>query len=324
MRSISGSRSSATQILTRACRSRLSNVRSAVAIAWQALAQAPTGARQPAAVAAPRLVIWGDVHSTQPVDPRLAWEVAISNVDRAGNGPIGRWYVDAKTGALLRYENDKAAGIDAVVLSTQHDPDVEPATIRREVVEKVIQPVFPSTWLDERTIYHVNPTGRFVVASPDAVINGVKVGRYLQTYSKKDFGPRFGFAYDARGNGQQLAEAALLKHGDYTSANIRIFGQAPANGAHSEGPRSPRRSRPVARHTQSHAAALARGSSISHSVAGKSNHLFLTVSLASGVASETSATPSATQARPQRAQPSALRCSSPSVRPISQQAPSST
>jgi hypothetical protein len=47
-------------------------------------------------------------------------------------------------------------------------------------------------------------TGRFVVASEDAVIEGVKVGRYLQTYSKKDIGPRLGFAYDVTGNGQTL------------------------------------------------------------------------------------------------------------------------
>lgn len=47
-------------------------------------------------------------------------------------------------------------------------------------------------------------TGKFVVASPDAVIAGIKVGRYLQTYSKRDFGPRFGFAYDLRGDGRTI------------------------------------------------------------------------------------------------------------------------
>jgi hypothetical protein len=52
-------------------------------------------------------------------------------------------------------------------------------------------------------------TGRFVVASPDAVIAGVEVGRYLQTYSKKDFGPRFGFAYDLRGDGRTLVRGGF-------------------------------------------------------------------------------------------------------------------
>jgi hypothetical protein len=46
--------------------------------------------------------------------------------------------------------------------------------------------------------------GKFVVASPDAVINGIKVGRYLQTYGRRDFGPRFGFAYDLTGNGRTI------------------------------------------------------------------------------------------------------------------------
>jgi hypothetical protein len=47
-------------------------------------------------------------------------------------------------------------------------------------------------------------TGKFVVASPDAVIDGIKVGRYLQTYSRRDFGPRLGFAYDVRGTGKTV------------------------------------------------------------------------------------------------------------------------
>jgi len=78
----------------------------ALAIAWQQVG-APTGAPQPAAVAAPRLVIWADVAAAAPQAPRLYWEVAISNVDAQGNGPIGRHYVDAKTGAYVRFQTDK-------------------------------------------------------------------------------------------------------------------------------------------------------------------------------------------------------------------------
>jgi len=78
----------------------------ALAIAWQQVG-APTGAPQPAAVAAPRLVIWADVDAAAPQAPRLFWEVAISNVDDQGSGPIGRHYVDAKTGAYARFQTDK-------------------------------------------------------------------------------------------------------------------------------------------------------------------------------------------------------------------------
>ncbi|HET7218730.1 MAG TPA: carboxypeptidase regulatory-like domain-containing protein, partial [Vicinamibacterales bacterium] len=65
--------------------------------------------------------------------------------------------------------------------------------------------VYPP-WIevDDRQSNFDESTGQFVVASDDAVINGVKVGRYLQTYSKRDLGPRFGFAYDLDGSGKTL------------------------------------------------------------------------------------------------------------------------
>jgi carboxypeptidase family protein len=63
--------------------------------------------------------------------------------------------------------------------------------------------------VDDRQSNFDETTGKFVVASDDAVINGVKVGRYLQTYSKRDFGPRFGFAYDLTGNGKTLVRGGF-------------------------------------------------------------------------------------------------------------------
>jgi hypothetical protein len=79
----------------------------ATVAAWRALAASPTDAPQPAPVPAPRLVIWGDSASARPAPTFLAWEVAISNVDKNGDGPIGRYYVDAKAGTVLHYSNDK-------------------------------------------------------------------------------------------------------------------------------------------------------------------------------------------------------------------------
>jgi hypothetical protein len=79
----------------------------AVAIAWRALEQAPTNVPQPGVARAPRLVIWGDVGATELAPFALAWEVPIRNVDRDGRGPIGRYYIDAKTGAVLSYCTDK-------------------------------------------------------------------------------------------------------------------------------------------------------------------------------------------------------------------------
>jgi hypothetical protein len=67
----------------------------------------------------------------------------------------------------------------------------------------------PWVEVDDRQSNFDTSTGRFVVASPDAVINGVQVGRYLQTYSKKDFGPRFGFAYDVGGDAKTVVRGGV-------------------------------------------------------------------------------------------------------------------
>ena len=58
--------------------------------------------------------------------------------------------------------------------------------------------------------------GKFIVASPDAVINGVKVGRYLQTYGRRDFGPRFGFAYDVSGDGRTIVRGGYGMFWNFT------------------------------------------------------------------------------------------------------------
>ena len=67
----------------------------------------------------------------------------------------------------------------------------------------------PWVEVDDRQSNFDTSTGKFVVASPDAVMNGVKVGRYLQTYSKRDVGPRFGFAYDLTGDGKTLVRGGV-------------------------------------------------------------------------------------------------------------------
>ena len=67
----------------------------------------------------------------------------------------------------------------------------------------------PWTEIDDLQSNFDVTTGQFVVASDNAVIEGVKVGRYLQTYSKRDIGPRFGFAYDLNGNGKTLVRGGF-------------------------------------------------------------------------------------------------------------------
>ncbi|MEQ1892414.1 MAG: methionine adenosyltransferase [Planctomycetota bacterium] len=84
---------------------------------------------------------------------------------------------DAKSQVTIEYEDDKVVRVHTVVLSTQHDEHVDNATIQREVIEQIIKPVFPKAWLDEKTIYWVNPTGRFVTGGPqgDCGLTGRKI-----------------------------------------------------------------------------------------------------------------------------------------------------
>ncbi|MGK0499398.1 MAG: S-adenosylmethionine synthetase [Oceanicoccus sp.] len=84
---------------------------------------------------------------------------------------------DAKSQVSLRYEDGKPVAIDAVVLSTQHDPDISLDDLRAEILEHVILPVLPAKWLHEGTKYHINPTGNFVIGGPvgDCGLTGRKI-----------------------------------------------------------------------------------------------------------------------------------------------------
>ncbi|MCL7744798.1 methionine adenosyltransferase [Guyparkeria hydrothermalis] len=84
---------------------------------------------------------------------------------------------DAKSQVTFRYENGVPAGIDAVVLSTQHNPDIGQAELREAVMEEIIKPVLPAEWLDSETKYHINPTGQFIIGGPvgDCGLTGRKI-----------------------------------------------------------------------------------------------------------------------------------------------------
>jgi S-adenosylmethionine synthetase len=84
---------------------------------------------------------------------------------------------DAKSQVTLVYEDDRPVGIDAVVLSTQHDPEVSQKELREAVMELIIKPVLPKKWLGPRTKYHINPTGKFVIGGPqgDCGLTGRKI-----------------------------------------------------------------------------------------------------------------------------------------------------
>lgn len=84
---------------------------------------------------------------------------------------------DAKSQITLKYQDGKATGISAVVLSTQHDPDIELPMLQEAVMENIIKPVLPTAWLDKDTKFHINPTGKFVIGGPvgDCGLTGRKI-----------------------------------------------------------------------------------------------------------------------------------------------------
>lgn len=84
---------------------------------------------------------------------------------------------DAKSQVTLRYQNHKPVGVDAVVLSTQHDPDIQHIHLVEAVIEEIIKPVLPAEWINQGTKFFVNPTGRFVIGGPlgDCGLTGRKI-----------------------------------------------------------------------------------------------------------------------------------------------------
>ncbi len=98
-----------------------------------------------------------------------------AEVRRSGRLPWLR--PDAKSQVTVRYENGAAVGIDTVVLSTQHAPDIDYARLKEAVIDEIIKPVLPAEWLGKDTKYLVNPTGRFVIGGPvgDCGLTGRKI-----------------------------------------------------------------------------------------------------------------------------------------------------
>ena len=84
---------------------------------------------------------------------------------------------DAKSQVTFRYVDGKPAAIDAVVLSTQHSPDIDQKALQELVMEEIIKPVLPAEWISADTKFHINPTGKFVIGGPmgDAGLTGRKI-----------------------------------------------------------------------------------------------------------------------------------------------------
>jgi S-adenosylmethionine synthetase len=93
------------------------------------------------------------------------------------NGTLAWLRPDAKSQVTCRYDNGKVVGIDAIVLSTQHNPEISLSDLREAVMENIIRHVIPAELLHADTQYHINPTGKFVIGGPvgDCGLTGRKI-----------------------------------------------------------------------------------------------------------------------------------------------------
>ncbi len=93
------------------------------------------------------------------------------------NGTLSWLRPDAKSQLTFRYQDGKPVAIDAVVLSTQHDPSISQTALHEAVMDEIIKPVLPTDWVHKDTKYLINPTGRFVIGGPvgDCGLTGRKI-----------------------------------------------------------------------------------------------------------------------------------------------------
>lgn len=112
-----------------------------------------------------------------PLPIRLAHRLIAAQRAYFESGEIEYLRPDAKSQVTVEYDGDRPARVGAVVLSTQHAPEVSHDQLRKDVILKIIEPTVPAELLDDDTIFHVNPTGRFVVGGPmgDAGLTGRKI-----------------------------------------------------------------------------------------------------------------------------------------------------
>ena len=118
-----------------------------------------------------------DTEELMPLPISLAHKLALRLTEVRKNGTLSYLRPDGKSQVTIEYDdNDKPVRVEAVVVSSQHDPiDIE--ILRKDIIENVIKPIIPEKYLDENTKFYVNPTGNFVIGGPvgDSGLTGRKI-----------------------------------------------------------------------------------------------------------------------------------------------------
>ena len=118
-----------------------------------------------------------ETEDLMPMPIYLAHKLSKRLTDVRKSGEISYIRPDGKVQVTVEYDNNKPVRIDTVVVSTQHNPDVDLEILKSDIKEKVINAVVPSKLLDNNTKYYINPTGRFVIGGPlgDSGLTGRKI-----------------------------------------------------------------------------------------------------------------------------------------------------
>lgn len=130
---------------------------------------------------------------------------------------------DAKSQVTIEYEDDVPKRIEAVVLSTQHSPDVDYEDLKEGVMEEIIKPVLPENMLDKDTKYYINPTGRFVIGGPvgDCGVTGRKI--IVDSYGGR--GSHGGGAFSGKDPSKVDRSSSYM--GRYVAKNLVAAGISP-------------------------------------------------------------------------------------------------
>lgn len=148
----------------------------------------------------------------------LAWR--LTEARRSGTLPYLR--PDGKSQVTVEYQDGRPSRVEAVIISTQHDPSVSNEQLRDEVMSEVIKRAIPAELLDQQTKYHINPTGRFVIGGPqgDAGLTGRKI--IVDTYG--GYSPHGGGAFSGKDPTKVDRSAAYMAR--YIAKNVVAAGVA--------------------------------------------------------------------------------------------------
>ena len=163
-----------------------------------------------------------ETRELMPMPITFAHKLAKRLTDVRKSGLLSFLRPDGKTQVSIQYINDKPIRVDAVVVSSQHAPDVGYETLKEAIIEEVVKKVIPDNLLDEKTKYFINPTGRFVVGGPmgDCGLTGRKI--IVDTYGGQ--GSHGGGAFSGKDPSKVDRSASYMAR--YVAKNLVAAGLA--------------------------------------------------------------------------------------------------